>query len=166
MHQIERAVFDLRRGMPVVIQSANEHETPVLVWPLEAIGGDDWSGWLDQGADQAALVLTRHRLAALGHHFRAEAACLPLTGTALPSPEELYRLASEDGAAPDRRFDSPRPAGAAERGALALMRRALLVPAALTVRVDNSRLEQLDAAVSQGQLLRVNAADAVLPLGR
>ncbi|TVR98360.1 MAG: GTP cyclohydrolase II RibA [Wenzhouxiangellaceae bacterium] len=161
MHQIERAVFDLRRGMPVVITSANEHETPVLVWPLEAIGGVNWSGWLDQGAGQAALVLTRHRLAALGHKFRAEAACLPLTGKALPSPDELYRLASEDGAAPDQRFDSPRPAGAAERGALALMRRALLVPAALTVRVDNSRLERLGAAVSQGQILRVEAADAL-----
>ncbi len=161
MHQIERAVFDLRRGMPVAIQSANEHEAPVLVWPLEAIGGDDWSDWLDQGSGQAALVLTRHRLAALGHNFRAEAACLPLTGNEAPSPDELYRLASEDGAAPDRRFDSPRPAGAAERGALALMRRALLVPAALTVRVDHSRIEQLDAAVSQGQMLRVDAADAL-----
>ncbi len=161
MHQIERAVFDLRRGMPVVIDAASGTEPSVLVWPLEAVDSNDWKRWLTPDNGQVALVLTRHRLAALGHSFRAEAACLPLAGGQLPDPDELYRLACQDGAAPDRTFDSPRPAGAAERGALALMRRALLVPAALTVRLDPGLAGDISAAVEQGQLLRVAASDAL-----
>ncbi|MEE4331722.1 MAG: hypothetical protein V2J10_12700, partial [Wenzhouxiangella sp.] len=75
MHQNERAVFDLRRGVPVIIgPDEGEIDRTVLAWPLEAIDIADWRHWLEATGGEAALVLTKHRLRALGLGVRGEAA--------------------------------------------------------------------------------------------
>ncbi len=160
MHQIERAIFDLRRGVAVIIDDGGEsHGNSVLVQPVEGLQDEEAAG--AARASQAALVLSQHRLAALGLKLKAEAASLPLRQQ-LDRPEAGSILQAACGDEPLQRsyFETPRPATAAERAALALMRRALLIPAALTVSLDERQRRALDLQVQKGDMLAVPASAA------
>uniref|UniRef100_UPI0035D77680 GTP cyclohydrolase II n=1 Tax=Wenzhouxiangella sp. EGI_FJ10305 TaxID=3243768 RepID=UPI0035D77680 len=161
MHQVERAIFDLRRGLPVVIDDDSDRpDTSVLVYPVESIAGDDLREVLELAGGQPALTMTRHRLEAMGFSMQAEAACLPLRRADGVRAEALYLAAAASEGIRAGLFDDPRPASTTERAALALMRRALLVPAALTARIDSSRRSALESMVADGRLLRVSAKSA------
>lgn len=161
MHQVERAIFDLRRGLPVVIHDTDDGPgAEVMVYPIESIGEADLSDVMELAGSSPALTLTRHRMQAMGLRIHADAASLPLRRADGLSAEALYCAAAATGDARTRLFEEPRPASATERAALALMRRALLVPAALTARVDASRQVAIDRAVAQGRILRVSARSA------
>jgi GTP cyclohydrolase II len=140
MHQVERAIFDLRRGLPVVVcEDVERPGSGVMVYPIESIGDADLAEVIETTGSAPALTLTRHRMEAMGFSAHVESASLPLKGGDGLSADSLYCAAAAVGATRARLFDEPRPASPAERAALALMRRALLVPAALTARIDGSR---------------------------
>ncbi|PRY72256.1 hypothetical protein [Halomonas ventosae] len=79
MHQVERAIFDLRRGLPVVVIAG---DTRVLVQAIEGAiegaGEEAVSRLAGLAGDTPALVLSRHRLAILGEREARGAARLPL----------------------------------------------------------------------------------------
>lgn len=158
MHQVERAIFDLRRGLPVVVcEDDGRPGSAVLVYPIESIGDAKLAAVFETAGSSPTLTLTAERMQALGFSPQSEPASLPLKRGDGLSAESLYCAAAAAEGARSKLFGEPRPAGRTERAALALMRRALLVPAALTARVDGSRRSAVDRAVADGSLLRVPA---------
>jgi len=152
MHQSERAVFDLRRGLPVLI---NAPDGDRVAYPVER--GSSLLDSLEPAADAAlALVLRRPRLAALGLPADDDAR-LPARDRGPVARDRLAAWATGDGLPDDEAFDAPEAIGTADRAALALMRRARLIPAAITGRVT-AELEEL---ADRGPLLRVDAAEAL-----
>lgn len=160
MHQIERAIFDLRRGVAVIIDDPVAGDsTSVLVQPVEGLGNDDVAAAARRST--ATLVLSRHRLLSLGLELDAEAAALPLRlGHDRPATEAILQAACGDRPLNGEHFENPRPASAAEQAALALMRRALLIPAAFTVALSKSQRRAFDGQVDKGELLAVPARAA------
>ena len=158
MQQIERAIFDLRRGVAVIIDDAVAGSS-VLVQPVEGLRNEEVAGAVRASA--ASLVLSRHRLASLGLKLKVEAASLPLRlGHDQPAAEAILQAACGDRPLDREHFEDPRPASAAERAALALMRRALLIPAALTVALDGRQRRAFEIQVRNGELLAVPAQAA------
>ncbi|MFC3282273.1 GTP cyclohydrolase II [Litchfieldella rifensis] len=158
MHQIERAIFDIRRGLPVLLRDG-DHE--VLVQPVEGVEDGVLDHLVATAGEAPALVVSRHRLALLGESVAAEAARLPLTQEAPLNLQRLNALAFGAELRRLRLFQTPERAGLADRAALALMRRALLIPAALTARVPDQAKARVRGLVEEGSLLAVAAADAV-----
>ncbi|PMR66978.1 GTP cyclohydrolase II [Halomonas heilongjiangensis] len=162
MHQVERAIFDLRRGLPVLLLAG---EARVLVQAIEGAAEAAVARLAEEAGSTPALVLSRHRLAQLGETEAATPSRLPL-----PEWTDRQRLAElAFGARPEERLGSDdlarwrralEPAESADRGALALMRRALLIPAALVARVADPRRRAVEALVAEGTLLAVEAAPA------
>lgn len=155
MYQIERAIFDIRRGLPVVVNAGDQR---LLVQALE--GSDSVAALARMAGTQPALVLTRHRLAAMGMAFTAEAASVPLAAHITTS--DLHGLATAETLKQPagELLKGLRPAGLAERGAVALMRRALLIPAALCAFVGEKASADIEPQLAQGRLLQVDANDA------
>lgn len=162
MHQVERAIFDLRRGLPVVIIAG---DTRVLIQAIEGAGEASVSWLADHAGSTPSLVLSRHRLAALGEPEASRLARLPLTEDA--GRQRLVDLAfgitpevslGRDELAEWRR--SLEPAQQADRAALALMRRALLIPAALVARVSDAQRPAMQTRLEEGAWLAVQADQA------
>ncbi|SFT95017.1 GTP cyclohydrolase II RibA [Halomonas saccharevitans] len=162
MHQVERAIFDLRRGMPVVVIDGDSR---VLVQAIEGAGEQTVSRLAGLAGDTPALVLSRHRLAVLGEPQAPRLARLPLTEGA--DRQRLVDLAF--GLAPQARVGGEalarwrralEPAQAADRAALALMRRSLLIPAALVARVSEAEWPAVQARLDDGTWLTVRADEA------
>ncbi|MFA7606835.1 MAG: GTP cyclohydrolase II RibA [Rhodocyclaceae bacterium] len=155
MHQAERAVFDLRRGLSVVIR---DEDTRTLIQPVETLDAPRLAE-LQQLAGtppRLALTLTRHRLASIGRVIADEAASLDLSATLDCSA--LIRLALQRG----ERIDDTLPlrqASPSELAATRLLRRAQVVPAALSLRLGEQARANIDAAVASGELLAVNLSD-------
>ena len=159
MHQVERAIFDIRRGLPVVIENG---EALSLVHPVEGIRDSGIAELLRQGLSPA-LVVSRHRLQAMGfsgHNHRSEAVRLPLAPGVGPDAGQLCSKAFHEQPGDDGSFSSPEPAGRADRAALALMRRALLIPSALVANVDVGLRGQVEQGLREGRLLQVQASAA------
>ncbi|NKI33981.1 GTP cyclohydrolase II RibA [Wenzhouxiangella sp. XN79A] len=151
MHQSERAVFDLRRGLPVLIRAADGDR---VAYPVER--GSALLDALEPAEDAAlALVLRRPRLAALGLPADDDAR-LPARLRGPIARDRLAAWATGDGRPADDAFGPLEPAGSADRAALALMRRARLIPAAITGPVT----PELEALAERGPLLRVEATEA------
>lgn len=159
MHQVERAIFDIRRGLPVLLVAGEER---VLVQALEGAGNDVPARLAERAGMPPALVLSQHRLALLGVEARGAPARLALP----PGLDEMHLAALAVGAetlqGPQRRAWRERlePAALADRGALALMRRALLIPSALVARVSEAQRTAVEAALASGELLAVEAEAA------
>ncbi len=160
MQQIERAIFDLRRGVAVIIDDASAGLSgSVLVQPVEGLDNEEVTG--AARASSASLVLSQHRLTSLGFKLKTEAASLPLRGGHdRLAAEGILQAACGDRPLDRSHFETPRPASAAERAALALMRRALLIPAALTVALDERQRRAFDVQVRRGEMLAVPAQAA------
>jgi GTP cyclohydrolase II len=154
MYQIERAIFDIRRGLPVVV---NAGEQRLLVQALE--GSESVEALARLAGQRPSLVLTRHRLAAMGVTLTAEAASLPLAANI--TTNELHGLATaESPSAAGGLLSGLKPAASAELGAVTLMRRALLIPAALSAFVSEAATANIEQQLAEGRLLQVNANDA------
>ncbi|MGQ7247969.1 GTP cyclohydrolase II [Halomonas sp. V046] len=158
MYQVERAIFDLRRGVPVLLRGASgaqQGHGDRLVQPVE--GRDDGRlGSLVKRCEGAPrLVVSRHRLAAQGCKIEASAAILVLEANDLV-PARLAAL-SHGEALLDR---EPQLASATECIALDLMRRALLLPAALVAPVADEHREEVEALVAEGTLLAIACDEA------
>lgn len=167
MHQVERAIFDLRRGLPVVIlDESSGHQAATLVYPLESIADPQLQALAERSGGQPALTLTNHRLAALGHAVSTSAASLLLPDSHGLSSREIYQTATGHSLRSTLNSNC-RPASLGERAALALMRRALLVPAAVTAGIEPGQRPDIDRAIEHGELLAVQAraAEQCLELG-
>ncbi|WP_110675503.1 MULTISPECIES: GTP cyclohydrolase II RibA [Salinicola] len=151
MRQVERAIFDLRRGLPVLVRADG---SDVMVHPLEGCDDEALAALQALSGSQPALALTRHRLARLGIDNDAAAALLPID--AADTAEEVIAWASaEDGRLPaDSR---PAPASPGARAALEMMRIGLLIPAAVVAEITVERRAQVEALVAEGSVLALPA---------
>ncbi|WP_106477332.1 GTP cyclohydrolase II RibA [Phytohalomonas tamaricis] len=160
MRQVERAIFDIRRGLPVLLR---DEKQDTLVHPIEAINDAALTHLASDVGESPALVLTRHRLASLGHHINADAACLPLERINEIDAATLSALTQTRAPIDEHTplFERlPQAAAPADHAALALMRRALLIPAALTMRVSEQQRQRLESLVEEGEILAISAAKA------
>ncbi|MDP2868635.1 MAG: GTP cyclohydrolase, partial [Methyloversatilis sp.] len=97
MRQAERALFDLRRGVPVLLADLG---SDTLVLPVEALTDNALADAQLLTGSLPQLVLTRHRMAALGHLISDEAQALTPSG--LTDSAQVRRLASaRDARLPD-----------------------------------------------------------------
>ncbi len=154
MRQAERAIFDLHRGLPVLL---GDETGDTLVHPVESLTPASLARLLELGVDNCQLLLTRHRLAAMSRRISDESAALAITLPA--SPEQLLRLAAQRGQtlAEDALLGDCTPAG---RVALRMLRRARVLPAGLAARIPAQRAATVEAAVREGELLRVRRDEA------
>ncbi|MDN3524816.1 GTP cyclohydrolase II RibA [Halomonas sabkhae] len=150
MYQLERAIFDLRRGVPVLITDA---EGDRLVRPLEGHHAGELATLLERCGQAPRLVVTRHRLAAAGFHAPSEEVALALGDEGLPE-------ALAEGEIPSH--EARLPATPAERVALGMLRRGQLVPVALaaTPRAGG----EVERLVADGTLLALDAREAEVAL--
>lgn len=154
MRHAERAIFDLHRGLPVLLA---DEVGDTLLQPLEGLDPDGIARFLDLGDTRCDLLLTRHRLAAMSREIIDESAALAIT-LPLP-PEELLRLASAQGQPlpPDAPLRACDPVGAV---AVRMLRRARVLPAGIATRVPDDRQAAADRAVANGELLRLRVQEA------
>ncbi|MFP4334393.1 MAG: GTP cyclohydrolase II [Wenzhouxiangella sp.] len=163
MHQTERAIFDLRRGVAVVIDddcgNGKARAPSVLVQPVEGLPEEELNGFSRHA--EAHLVVTRHRLKSRGVKIHGAAASLPLrAGAKRATASRVMRAACADAPLDQDLFGEPQPATVTERAALALMRRALLIPAALVVRLDERQRRAVQTQIDRGEWLAVPARAA------
>ena len=157
MHHVERAIFDLRRGVPVLIEADEGNR---LVAPVEGLDSTLLAKLFDGAAEAPRLVLTDHRLARLGHTQRDTAGALVLDATR-DSREAIIELAC----APSATLDQARPLeplSAGDAAGLHLMRRSLLVPAAVVAAPSERMADELRRRVTVNDILAVTAADVAL----
>lgn len=154
MRHAERAIFDLHRGLPVLLADG---AGDTLLQPLEGLDPDGIARLLDLGSTRCDLLLTRHRLAAMSREIIDESAALAIT-LPLP-PAELLRLASAHGQhlPPDAPLRACDAAGAV---AVRMLRRARVLPAGIATRVPADRRAAADSAVANGELLRLRVQEA------
>jgi GTP cyclohydrolase II len=153
IQRVERAVFDLRCGLPIVIHGS---AGPRLMAPIEGITPTLFDEMQDGARAGVRLLLTGHRLAHLSLEQPADAAGLALQpGDTRP---EVMRWAAD----PQADWPAGRPvspAGEAERAALVLLRRAQLIPAAVCATPGAGFTRLIDERLENGELLAVSAAD-------
>jgi len=188
IQQCERAIFDLRRGVAIIIRSGNPpaggggegHAAHAnrIVFPIETSAPGALETLRDPAVGSASLVLPPQRLRMLGAPDAADCARLPLAADQAPDLEACRQLAygpasgnefgALDLAAPER----------VDRAAVALLKRALLIPAALTAPLGESAIrrlienrtaldvsvDEIDACVENpvGRLRHVSEADVPL----
>ncbi|MDT8893249.1 GTP cyclohydrolase II RibA [Halomonas sp. I1] len=154
MYQLERAIFDLRRGVPVLLTAA---EGDRLVRPVEGHHEGELSTLLECCGEGPRLVVTRHRLEASGLEAPSDTVSLVLTESGERLDPGRDELPAHDAAV---------PATSAECVALDMMRRGLLVPAAVVAAPRHGRRDEIARLVASGTLLTLDAAEAQRTLGR
>ena len=155
MRQTERAIFDMHRGLPVLLR---DEQGDTLVHPVESLTHGSLQQFRALCPDGAELLLTRHRLAAMSRRIIDESAALAIP---LPvSPEQLLRLAAHRGQvlAEDAVLGE---CSTSARVAVRMLRRARVLPAAIAARVPAQRAAVAEAEVREGRLLRVRCEEAV-----
>ncbi|SHE98939.1 GTP cyclohydrolase II [Modicisalibacter ilicicola DSM 19980] len=155
MHQVERAIFDIRRGLPILLR---DEEQDILVQPIESVDDGTLERLVATAGEAPGLVLSRHRLALLGQPIEAETARLSLDKPSSLDARHLGELAF--GVDVPGTTHPVVSASRADHAALTLMRRALLIPAALTARVASGSRALVESLVERGELLAVEAAKA------
>jgi GTP cyclohydrolase II len=157
-YQVERMLLDLRRGLPIVLV---DRGVPVAVLPLEHFDEAKCRSWMDGDGNRPALVLTRHRLLQAGFLKAPPVGRLvPLNGAAF----DLARLQAQAFGASvpdDGYFGALVPADTADQAAIALARRARLIPAVLTVRLGARSAAEAYEVVRSGELLAADAGAAL-----
>jgi GTP cyclohydrolase II len=157
MRQAERLIFDLRRGVPVVLRD-EEGEPSHLVAPVEGIAIN--TAALQEAAAQSGSVPTQvlsfHRLASLGIACDDIGASLPFAG--LPDTAEVLGFALTRGASLPTGLTA---LNAPERAALLLMRRAQLIPSALVFPVSPAQRPEIERLCRAGELLAAPTAAAI-----
>ncbi|MDT8410096.1 MAG: GTP cyclohydrolase II RibA [Wenzhouxiangellaceae bacterium] len=158
--QIERLVFDLRRGLPVVLtQSAG----PVLVLPTEYWAPEAVPDWIDQPGHSISLILTSHRMQRIDAPGlkTIDAVRLALPADSRLDLEQLRQAACSREMSEVEASGVMMPAEPADRAAIALMRRAQLLPSAVTVRLNAEAGAQLQASLENGQMIEADAGAVI-----
>ncbi|OHV12163.1 GTP cyclohydrolase II RibA [Kushneria phosphatilytica] len=158
MRQVERAIFDIRRGLPVLLR---DEAGDTLVHPIEGIGDEQLRKLTQTAGCTPGLVLTAHRLAAMGHNFNDDRGTrggrLRIEGV---SDSDTLTLLAASRYARGVDGDTWQALTMADEAALAMMRRALLIPAAITARIDPEQSERIEQLIAEGELLAVSAESA------
>jgi len=154
MRQVERAIFDLRRGLPVLLRS---DRGDTLIAPLEGLNDDALASLRRDAGQSPRLVISRHRLAVLGLEAEADAACLFITADDTAEAVVDWACARDPKHPPIDH--APRQAEPGDIAALTLMRRGLLIPAAVTVPVAAELASAVAARADTGELLAIDSAD-------
>ncbi len=155
MRQAERAIFDLRRGLPVLLRDT---AGDTLVQAVEGLHDEALAALQALGGSDAQLILSRHRMAAMGHKEGPDVVALTLPVP--PDCDRLRDLACKRGAQlPDATRHTA--GSAAQRAAIRLLGRAQLIPAAVACSVGAGCADAVAAAVASGNLLAVSAAEAL-----
>ncbi|MDR1662199.1 MAG: GTP cyclohydrolase II RibA [Azoarcus sp.] len=155
MPHAERLVFDLRRGLPVVLRDA-AGETAWLAAPVEGMNAGALADAAVKSGGAPVQVLSFHRLASLG--LACEGIGARLSFASLPEAEDVLRHAL----ARDARLPlGLAPLNEAERAALLLMRRAQLIPSALVFAVAPTRRDAVARLCAEGELLAAPIAEAI-----
>lgn len=147
MQQCERAMFDLRRGVAIIIRDAADEDGAAaanghrIVFPVETGTPRSLDTLRASAAGTPTLVIAPQRLRMLGAPGAADCACLPLE-QALDL--EACRRLTYGPAAGDEYGDlALNPPARADRAAVALLKRALLIPAAVTAPIDDAEVRRL-----------------------
>ncbi len=124
---VERAISEIRAGRPVVI---GESRSAILVSGAETIDDKMLSALKGASDGEARLVLSPPRLRLLGYD-KAEAGVLPLGEK---TASAIHEIVSQAGA----RLNgvAPRAADTLDKSALDLVRLSFLLPAAVTLTLD------------------------------
>ena len=155
MRQAERAIFDLRRGLPVLLRDGDR---ATLMHPVEGLTEAAFAEFTRLAGNPPVLVLTAHRLASMGEACTHAAAMLALpadTGVATILRLALARNESLPAAV------TPVEPASAELAAVLLLRRAQLVPAALVAVLAESQHAMIEQALCDGQLLAAATREAI-----
>lgn len=159
LQPVERAISDLRRGALIVLR-ADDHA--LLVQAAEGTTSADLARLSSLSKSTASLLLTGHRAEILGLTEQTTGAVrISLSGGI--NAETVRMMA--DPASPQSR-ETPAPVsisqinpgtlpGAAEIGAIELLKLACLLPAAVVAPVPDERLEYLSAWAENQALLTV-----------
>ncbi|ROO28579.1 GTP cyclohydrolase II RibA [Salinisphaera orenii] len=150
MRQIERSIFDLRRGVPVLVRG---RDRDTLVAPLEGLTDETLTRLRATTGNPPALVVTRHRLERMGIEIAADAARLSLTDGDSAQTVVAWACARHVEHSPHQR---PTDVDRESHAALALMRRGLLIPAAVTATIDASRREAVQKLIDDQTLLAID----------
>ncbi|MES1930533.1 GTP cyclohydrolase II [Salinisphaera dokdonensis CL-ES53] len=154
MRQVERSIFDLRRGLPVLVRDAQDStRSATLIAPLEGMNDEALARLTEHAGNECTLVLTKHRLELLGIEVDDDAACLPITRDDSAASVIDWACARHPASGPNR---ATRAVGPDETAALTLMRRGLLIPSAITVPIAPERMAAIEARVEDGSLLSLN----------
>ncbi|MEN1728578.1 MAG: GTP cyclohydrolase II [Pseudomonadota bacterium] len=156
-HQIERALFDLRRGVPVVV---TDGASASLVFPIESLAEDRLDQLTAMAGSPAVLTVTAHRRQAMGEPRARDAASYELSSEAARDVEQLLDAAVSASDDSTQALGPARSANAIEKASLTLLGRALLVPSALTAAVHPDQRASIDQAIASGDLLSITADDA------
>lgn len=158
MHEVERCLFDLRRGRPVCVTGAGDPEACVLCAPVEGLDPAILEELKRLGSGPLRLVVTPRRAESMG--VSVPPGDELLTGVSLAfngeTPTELFRLASAPEGFDPSRLDA-KVATETEVAALDLVRFGRLLPAVVTVRAHPIRVSELQDALESGATLRVGA---------
>jgi GTP cyclohydrolase II len=156
--RVDRACTELRRGRPVALGEATDTEagTWLLAAAVETLS-DTLLQRLQATGAPLRLVLSAERLHALGRTDAQAPELLPLPATL--TLQQLQQLAAVLPGGPGAQAFLPAghgaPAGAPARAALALAKRARLLPALLTLALPAAQ----GAALAAAQVLQLDAAD-------
>lgn len=153
MQTVDRAILDLRRGIPVVLQTA---EDSFLIAPLEGLHSELLADMIHGSAEPALLLLTQQRLAYLGYNHSQSPAALPLTPR--DSLDTVIRWAVDPQADwPQERQPHSPPAIATH--VLELLRRGLLIPSAVITRPNQALHTDMESALAARTLIAVTPAE-------
>ena len=155
MRQAERAIFDLRRGLPILVR---DNGSTTLIQAVEGLDDKALAELRTLSGSAPRLVLSSHRMAALG--FADASAPVAITLSPLPDSLQLREFACMRGAhlPADARQSV---ADKASQAAIRLLARAQLVPAAIACPVAPTQAERIAAEVARGNLLSVDADTAL-----
>lgn len=170
MYNAERGLFDLRQGRALLVTEGRFEEeggdAPARARILTAVEGltsDQIDHLRSMGSGSPRLVVTRHRVAAMGlSPERANGSGGRAFSLALPPDAGLHRIVELSCAAtPVPQADDVELSGAsgAEEAGLSLVRLGRLLPAVVAVPVQEPYPEPLRGALSAGALLRVDAEE-------
>ncbi|ERJ17937.1 Bifunctional riboflavin biosynthesis protein RibAB [Salinisphaera shabanensis E1L3A] len=162
MRQVERSIFDLRRGLPVLIRNSDpqtdDSHRATLVAPLEGMTDAALQRLAEHAGNPCALIVTKHRLEVLGLNTDGDAAALPITADNTATQVIDWACARHPQTQPEPKAIQKTTGG--DAAGLTLMRRGLLIPAAITAPVAADRLAAIEARVKDGSLLATDT-DAV-----
>lgn len=149
MQAVDRAILDLRRGIPVVLQTA---DGPFLVAPLEGLNSELLADMIHGSAEQALLLLTQRRLNYLGQDQSQTPAALPLTSR--DSLNTVIRWAVAPQASwPQARRPHSLPNISAH--VMMLLRRGLLIPSAVITRPNQALRADIESALQARTLIAI-----------
>ncbi len=169
MYEAERALFDLQRGRAVLVTPSDVDRgvRPVLVAAVEGLTEGTLKRLHDLGCGPLRLLVTGHRVAAMGWAGNGHPAIGAVWSIGLDraGSDEILRIASSH-SAPHVERSRLRPGRAGERAGLRLLRLGRMLPAAVAVETDIASAPELATLVGDGAILTVTAEQITDLAGR